>query len=34
VKLTRIGLGIPMGSNLEYADTTTLSKALESRREV
>ena len=34
VKLTRIGLGIPMGSNLEYADSTTLSKALESRREI
>jgi len=34
VKLMRLGIGIPMGSNLEYADTTTLSKALESRREV
>jgi len=34
VKLTRIGLGIPVGSNLEYADATTLSKSLESRREV
>ncbi len=34
VKLTRIGMGIPMGSNLEYADSTTLSKALESRREI
>jgi len=34
VKLTRIGVGIPMGSNLEYADSTTLSKALESRREI
>lgn len=34
VKLTRIGVGIPMGSNLEYADATTLSKALESRREL
>ena len=34
VKLTRIGLGIPMGSNLEYADSTTLSKALESRRDI
>jgi recombination protein RecR len=34
VKLTRIGLGIPVGSNLEYADSTTLSKALESRREI
>lgn len=34
VKLTRIGVGIPMGSNLEYADTATLSKSLESRREI
>lgn len=34
VKLSRIGMGIPMGSNLEYADSTTLSKALESRREI
>lgn len=34
VKLTRIGVGIPMGSNLEYADYTTLSKALEARREI
>lgn len=34
VKLTRIGVGIPMGSNLEYADSATLFKALESRREV
>ncbi len=32
VKLMRLGIGIPMGSNLEYADSTTLSKALESRR--
>lgn len=32
VKLSRIGLGIPMGSNLEYADSSTLSKALESRQ--
>lgn len=34
VKLSRIGVGIPMGSNLEYADSTTLSKAMESRREI
>lgn len=34
VKLTRIGVGIPMGSNLEYADSSTLNKALESRREI
>lgn len=34
VKLSRIGVGLPSGSNLEYADTTTLSRALESRREI
>lgn len=34
VKITRIGVGIPMGSNLEYADATTLLKAMEARREI
>lgn len=34
VKLTRIGMGLPIGANVEYADCTTLSKALESRREI
>lgn len=34
VKLTRIGVGIPMGSNLDYADSSTLSRALDSRREI
>jgi recombination protein RecR len=34
VRLSRIGVGIPMGSNLEYADATTLSKAMEARREI
>ena len=34
VHLSRIGLGLPMGSNLEYADATTLSKSLESRRTI
>lgn len=32
VRLSRIGLGLPVGSNLEYADAATLSKALEARR--
>lgn len=32
VHLSRIGLGLPVGSNLEYADVATLSKALEARR--
>lgn len=34
VRLSRIGLGLPVGSNLEYADSTTLSIALESRRAI
>lgn len=34
VKITRIGVGIPMGSNLEYADATTLVRAMEARREI
>ncbi|GAB4234079.1 MAG: recombination mediator RecR [Acidobacteriota bacterium] len=31
VKVSRIGVGIPMGSDLEYADTLTISKALSGR---
>ena len=34
VKVTRIGRGLPMGADLEYADEFTLSKALEGRREL
>lgn len=34
VKVTRIAQGIAMGSDLEYADEVTLSKALEGRREI
>ena len=34
VNLSRIGLGLPVGSNLEYADSSTLSKALEARRSI
>ncbi len=34
VHISRIGLGIPVGSNLEYADSSTLSKALEARRAI
>lgn len=30
--VTRLGYGMPMGGNLEYADYMTLSKALENRR--
>lgn len=32
VRLTRIGVGLPVGSNLEHADSSTLFKAIESRR--
>jgi len=34
VKVTRIAQGISMGSELEYADEVTLSRALEARREI
>lgn len=34
VRISRLGLGIPMGSAVEYADQVTLNRALEGRREV
>jgi recombination protein RecR len=34
VKVTRIALGLPVGSELEYADEVTVGKALEGRREI
>ena len=34
VKVTRLAYGIPVGSQLEYADEVTLSRALEGRREM
>jgi recombination protein RecR len=34
VKVTRIAMGVPVGSDLEYADEITVHKALEGRREV
>jgi recombination protein RecR len=34
VKVTRIARGLPMGSDLDLADTTTLSRALEGRSEI
>ena len=33
VKVTRLAYGIPVGSNLEFADDATLMRALEGRRE-
>lgn len=34
LKITRIGRGLPTGAEVEYADGTTLSRALEGRREI
>ncbi len=34
VRVTRIAHGLPMGADVEYADSTTLGKALEGRREM
>jgi len=34
IKITRLGMGIPTGADLEYADDTTLTQALEGRREL
>jgi len=34
VKVSRIALGVPVGSELEFADEVTMSKALEGRREL
>ena len=34
MKVTRLGFGVPVGSNLEYADDATMLKALEGRREM
>lgn len=34
MKVTRIAMGIPVGSDLEFADEVTMSKSLENRREM
>jgi recombination protein RecR len=34
VKVSRISYGVPVGSDLEYADEVTLAKAMEGRREL
>ncbi len=34
VKITRIAMGIPVGSDLEFADEVTMMKSLENRREM
>ena len=34
VRVTRIAMGIPVGSDLEFADEVTMGKSLENRREM
>jgi len=34
IKVTRIAMGIPVGSDIEYTDEVTMLKAMEGRREV
>jgi recombination protein RecR len=34
LRVTRIAMGIPVGSDLDYADEVTMSKSLENRREM
>ena len=34
IKVTRLAQGISMGSELEYADEVTLTKAIEARKEL
>lgn len=34
VKITRIATGVPAGSDIEYADEVTLTRALEGRRDI
>jgi recombination protein RecR len=34
VRVTRIAMGVPVGSDLDYADEVTMHKSLEGRREV
>jgi recombination protein RecR len=34
VKITRIGRGLPVGGDIEYADDNTLSRAMDGRKEI
>jgi recombination protein RecR len=34
IAITRLAHGLPMGSDLEYADEVTLAKAMEGRRDL
>jgi recombination protein RecR len=33
MRVTRIAMGVPVGSDLEWADEVTMAKALEGRRD-
>jgi recombination protein RecR len=34
VRVTRLGRGLPVGGDLEYADAVTLTRAMEGREEI
>jgi len=34
VRVTRIAMGIPVGSDLEYTDEVTMTRAMEGRRDI
>jgi recombination protein RecR len=34
VRVTRIAMGVPVGSDIDYTDEFTMSKAMEGRREM
>ena len=34
IRVTRLAMGLPVGSDLDYADSVTMTKALEGRREI
>jgi len=34
VRVTRIAMGVPVGSDLDYADELTMSRAMDGRRDV
>jgi recombination protein RecR len=34
VRVTRIGMGIPIGSDLEFIDEATMMESMEGRREL
>ena len=34
VRATRIAMGVPVGSDLEYADEVTMTRAMEGRRDI